>query len=69
MITSRRWQDQRLLDGAGMINVIDRRCHEPDCKKFPSHNFPGSHKKLFCATHKKEGMVSGALQTRLTFCW
>ena len=42
----------------GMINVIDRRCQEADCPKFPSHNYPGSHKKLYCATHKKEGMVS-----------
>lgn len=41
-----------------MINVIDRRCQEADCPKFPSHNYPGSHKKLYCATHKKEGMVS-----------
>lgn len=42
---------------AGMINVIDRRCQEANCPKFPSHNYPGSHKKLYCATHKKEGMV------------
>ena len=46
---------------AGMVNVIDRRCQEPNCKKFPSHNYPGMHKKLYCATHKKEGMVTRLL--------
>ena len=47
----------KMLWFVGMVNVIDRRCQEPACKKFPSHNYPGMHKKIYCASHKKEGMV------------
>ena len=55
--------------GADMVNVIDRRCQEPNCKKFPSHNYPGMHKKLYCATHKREGMVRSRLEGSAMHYW
>ena len=40
-----------------MVNVKDKTCKEPGCKTLPCYNYEGEKKGLYCATHKKEGMV------------
>jgi hypothetical protein len=39
-----------------MINVKDKTCLE--CKKLPAFNIEGETKRLYCAQHKKDGMIN-----------
>ena len=34
-----------------------RLCHFEGCFVTPTYNYPGQKKRIFCVTHKKEGMV------------
>jgi len=40
-----------------MINVVSTRCLDPDCDKFPSFNFKGNTKALYCDEHKLDDMI------------
>ena len=31
---------------------------EPECAVYPTFNYPGEKKGLYCAKHKKEGMIN-----------
>ena len=35
-----------------------RLCHHENCFVTPTYNYPGEKKRIFCVTHKLEGMVS-----------
>jgi hypothetical protein len=36
---------------------MPRKCNHPDCKTHPTYNNPGETKALYCAEHRKPGMV------------
>ena len=38
--------------------VKSKRCDDPSCNKQPSFGVEGTRTALFCAGHKKEGMVN-----------
>jgi hypothetical protein len=40
----------------GMIDVANRRCDHPDCAKAPAFNYPNEQRRLFCASHKLDGV-------------
>ena len=42
----------------GMINVINSICHEPGCTVRPVFGVLGTKRKLYCCSHKKEGMIN-----------
>ena len=37
--------------------LSSKTCKEPGCRTRPHYNYEGEKKGLYCATHKKEGMV------------
>ena len=41
-----------------MVNVKNKTCIHPDCKKQPIYNIEGESKALYCASHKLEEMVN-----------
>ena len=41
----------------GMIDVMNKKCIEPNCPTRPNFNFPNETKRLYCKTHAKPGMV------------
>ena len=40
-----------------MVNIIGKKCKEDGCKIRPNYNVEGETTGLYCATHKKVGMV------------
>ena len=40
-----------------MIDVVSKRCIEPNCEKQPTYNIKGTTKRLYCFEHKKDGMI------------
>jgi hypothetical protein len=40
-----------------MVDVKSKTCLNEGCKKRPNYNIEGSTSALYCATHKKEGMI------------
>jgi hypothetical protein len=47
----------------GMIDVKNKMCIYPECKKHPIFNVAGEKKRLYCSAHKKDGMVDVANKT------
>ena len=41
-----------------MINVKDKTCMHPDCKKLPTFNFEGQTKGMYCSEHKEPNMIN-----------
>ena len=41
-----------------MIDIINKRCIHPNCDKRPSYNTPDEKIALYCANHKKDGMIN-----------
>ena len=46
------------LKFSGMIDVVNSRCIFENCNKNPYFNNPGERKRLYCASHRKECMIS-----------
>ena len=42
----------------GKLSISTKFCEEPDCVTSASYNFPTISKSIFCAVHKKIGMIS-----------
>ena len=49
--------------GASYCTFICRLCHHEGCFVTPTYNYPNEKKRVYCVTHKVEGMVSQLLQT------
>jgi hypothetical protein len=41
-----------------MINVVNKKCIEPECQTQPSYGRAGEEKSSYCFKHRKEGMVN-----------
>ena len=40
-----------------MIDIVNKRCKEANCVKFPIYGNPGEKIPKFCKHHSKEGMI------------
>lgn len=41
-----------------IIKMTCRLCHHEGCFVTPTYNYPNEKKRIFCVTHKLDGMVS-----------
>jgi len=41
----------------GMVNVVDKKCQEPQCDKRPLYNMPGIKPPVYCKMHALHGMI------------
>ena len=40
-----------------MVDVVSKKCADPDCNKIPNFNIPGSSSAKFCNDHKTDSMI------------